>query len=112
MIERWITGDWKGVKRRDRRSSSWRRIHRRSFNRLNKLGSNEECTPDIVECTFIQSNVTELPFFASKVRLGKNGIEEVLGLGPLSEFEKQGLESLKPELKLSIEKGIKFAREN
>ncbi|KAG0454741.1 hypothetical protein HPP92_024033 [Vanilla planifolia] len=72
----------------------------------------EECTPDIVECNFVQSNVTELPFFASKVRLGKNGIEEVLGLGPLSEFEKQGLESLKPELKLSIEKGIKFAREN
>ncbi|KAG0499355.1 hypothetical protein HPP92_004046 [Vanilla planifolia] len=67
---------------------------------------------DIVECSFVQSNVTELPFFASKVRLGKNGVEEVLGLGPLSDFEKQGLENLKPELKASIEKGIKFAREN
>ncbi|KAJ6842166.1 malate dehydrogenase, mitochondrial [Iris pallida] len=68
--------------------------------------------PDIVECSFVQSTVTELPFFASKVRLGKNGVEEVLGLGSLSEFEKAGLESLKPELKSSIEKGIKFAQEN
>lgn len=48
-------------------------------------------------CNFIQ------------VKLGKNGIEEVLELGPMSDFEKQGLESLIPELKASIEKGIKFA---
>ncbi|KAL5989573.1 hypothetical protein ACLOJK_010466 [Asimina triloba] len=68
--------------------------------------------PDIVECSFVQSSVTELPFFASKVKLGKNGVEEVLGLGPLSDFEKQGLENLKAELKSSIEKGIKFANEN
>ncbi|KAK1301771.1 hypothetical protein QJS10_CPB12g01069 [Acorus calamus] len=68
--------------------------------------------PDVVECTFVQSSITELPFFASKVRLGKNGVEEVLGLGTLSDFEKEGLEKLKPELKSSIEKGIKFAKEN
>lgn len=43
------------------------------------------------------------------MRLGKNGVEEVLGLGPLSAFEKDGLEKLKPELTASIEKGIKFA---
>ncbi|KAH6795743.1 hypothetical protein C2S51_036729 [Perilla frutescens var. frutescens] len=68
--------------------------------------------PDVVECTFVQSTVTELPFFASKVRLGKNGVEEVLGLGPLTHFEKQGLEALKPELKSSIEKGIAFVHGN
>ncbi|GFZ07545.1 lactate/malate dehydrogenase family protein [Actinidia rufa] len=28
---------------------------------------------DVVECSFVQSSITELPFFASKVRLGKNG---------------------------------------
>ena len=65
--------------------------------------------PDIVECAFVQSSITELPFFASKVRLGKNGVEEVLGLGTLSDFEKQGLEALKSELKASIQKGIDFA---
>ncbi|KAE8723488.1 malate dehydrogenase [Hibiscus syriacus] len=68
--------------------------------------------PDVVECSFVQSTVTELPYFASKVRLGKNGVEEVLGLGPLSDYEKEGLESLKPELKASIEKGIKFANQS
>ncbi|CAA2989387.1 malate dehydrogenase, mitochondrial [Olea europaea subsp. europaea] len=68
--------------------------------------------PDVVECSFVQSTVTELPFFASKVRLGKNGVEEVLGLGLLSEFEQQGLEALKPELKSSIEKGIKFVHQS
>ncbi|OAY28748.1 malate dehydrogenase, mitochondrial [Manihot esculenta] len=64
---------------------------------------------DVVECSFVQSSVTELPFFASKVRLGKNGVEEVMGLGALSDYEKEGLEKLKPELLASIEKGIKFA---
>ncbi|XP_019193474.1 PREDICTED: malate dehydrogenase, mitochondrial [Ipomoea nil] len=68
--------------------------------------------PDVVECSFVQSTVTELPFFASKVRVGKNGVDEVLGLGTLSDFEKEGLEKLKPELKASIEKGIKFAHQN
>lgn len=46
-----------------------------------------------------------------QVRLGKNGVEEVLGLGPLSDYEEQGLKSLLPELKSSIEKGIKFANQ-
>lgn len=50
--------------------------------------------------------------FCLQVRLGKNGVEEVLGLGPLSDYEKEGLEKLKPELKSSIEKGIKFANDN
>ncbi|KAK2986628.1 hypothetical protein RJ640_004384, partial [Escallonia rubra] len=68
--------------------------------------------PDVVECSYVQSSITELPFFASKVRLGKNGVEEVLGLGLLSDFEKEGLEALKPELKSSIEKGIKFANQS
>ncbi|KAL6205845.1 PREDICTED: malate dehydrogenase, mitochondrial [Fragaria vesca subsp. vesca] len=68
--------------------------------------------PDVVECSYVQSCITELPFFASKVRLGKNGVEEVLDLGPLSDFEKEGLEHLKPELKSSIEKGIKFANQS
>jgi hypothetical protein len=32
--------------------------------------------------------VTELPFFATKVRLGRRGAEEVYQLGPLNEYEK------------------------
>ncbi|KAF5460931.1 hypothetical protein F2P56_020765 [Juglans regia] len=68
--------------------------------------------PDVVECSFVQSTVTELPFFASKVRLGKNGVEEVLELGHLSDYEKENLKALKPELEASIEKGIKFASQS
>ncbi len=69
--------------------------------------------PDVVECSFVQSTIVpDLPFFASKVKLGKSGVEEVLGLGPLSDYEKQGLENLKSELKASIEKGIKFAAQS
>lgn len=32
--------------------------------------------------------VTELPFFASKVRLGRQGAEEIFQLGPLNEYER------------------------
>uniref|UniRef100_A0A7N1A668 Malate dehydrogenase n=1 Tax=Kalanchoe fedtschenkoi TaxID=63787 RepID=A0A7N1A668_KALFE len=68
--------------------------------------------PEVVECSYVQATITEVPFFASKVRLGKNGVEEVLGLGPLSDFEKEGLEKLIPELKASIEKGVNFANQS
>ncbi|XP_027166292.1 malate dehydrogenase, glyoxysomal-like [Coffea eugenioides] len=60
----------------------------------------------IVECAFVASQVTELPFFASKVRLGCSGAEEVYQLGPLSEYERIGLEKAKKELAVSIEQGI------
>nr|GEV52399.1 malate dehydrogenase, mitochondrial [Tanacetum cinerariifolium] len=57
--------------------------------------------PDVVECSFVQSNITELPFFASRQKdlalVGKL-------LGPLSDYEKQGLQALIPELKSSIER--------
>jgi hypothetical protein len=29
--------------------------------------------PDVIECTYVASNITEVPFFSSKVKLGKNG---------------------------------------
>lgn len=32
--------------------------------------------------------MTELPFFAAKVRLGRGGAEEIFPLGPLNEFER------------------------
>ncbi|CAL9751323.1 unnamed protein product [Musa acuminata subsp. burmannicoides] len=64
----------------------------------------------VVECSFVASQVTELPFFASKVRLGRCGVEEVLPLGPLNEFERAGLEKAKKELAVSIQKGVSFIR--
>ncbi|KAL6012773.1 hypothetical protein ACLOJK_003262 [Asimina triloba] len=64
----------------------------------------------IVECSFVASQVTELPFFASKVQLGRSGVEEVYPLGPLNEYERSGLEKAKKELAASIEKGVSFIR--
>uniref|UniRef100_A0A2N9EMW2 Lactate/malate dehydrogenase C-terminal domain-containing protein n=1 Tax=Fagus sylvatica TaxID=28930 RepID=A0A2N9EMW2_FAGSY len=58
------------------------------------------------------SYLGQLKLETAQVRLGKNGVEEVLGLGSLSDYEKENLESLKPELKSSIEKGIKFANQS
>uniref|UniRef100_A0A2N9J1E8 Malate dehydrogenase n=1 Tax=Fagus sylvatica TaxID=28930 RepID=A0A2N9J1E8_FAGSY len=64
----------------------------------------------VVECAFVASQVTELPFFASKVRLGRIGAEEIYQLGPLNEYERIGLEKAKKELAASIQKGISFIR--
>ena len=66
---------------------------------------------DVVECAYVASTVTELPFFASKVKLGPKGVETVYGLGTLSDYEKEGLAAMMPELRASIEKGVNFARE-
>lgn len=64
----------------------------------------------VVECAFIPSQVTELPFFASRVHLGRNGVEEIYSLGPLNEYERVGLEKAKKELAGSIDKGVSFVK--
>ena len=66
----------------------------------------------VVECAYVASSVTKLPFFASKVRLGVNGVEQVMGLGRMTPFEKAGLEKMLPELDGSITKGINFVKKN
>ncbi|CAH8281905.1 unnamed protein product [Eruca vesicaria subsp. sativa] len=66
---------------------------------------------NVIECSFVASQVvTELPFFATKVRLGRTGAEEVYQLGPLNEYERVGLEKAKEELAGSIQKGVDFIR--
>lgn len=63
---------------------------------------------DVVQCTFVASNLTESPFFASPVRIGKNGVEEFLPLGEMNKLEADNLEELKPQLAASIQKGVDF----
>eukprot|EP00268_Persea_americana_P011639 TRINITY_DN148_c0_g1_i2.p1 TRINITY_DN148_c0_g1~~TRINITY_DN148_c0_g1_i2.p1 ORF type:complete len:416 (+),score=108.24 TRINITY_DN148_c0_g1_i2:376-1623(+) len=67
---------------------------------------------DVYECSYVQSDLTELPFFASRIKLGKKGVEAIIpsDLQGLTEYEMQALEALKPELKASIEKGVGFAQ--
>ncbi|KNA21104.1 hypothetical protein SOVF_046260 [Spinacia oleracea] len=65
---------------------------------------------DVYECAYVESNLTELPFFASRVKLGKKGVEAFISseLQGLTEFEAKALEAVKPELKASIDKGVAF----
>merc|ERR1712137_1237601 len=43
------------------------------------------------ECAYVKSSVTDLPYFSSKVTFGKNGVERVHELGPMSDYEKTRL---------------------
>lgn len=67
---------------------------------------------DVYECAFVQSDLMELPFFASRVKLGKNGVEAIISadLQGITDYEAKALEALKPELKASIEKGVAFVQ--
>merc|ERR1712066_791659 len=42
-----------------------------------------------VECAYVMSSITELPYFTSKVRFGKRGVEDVLPLGKLNDYEQK-----------------------
>lgn len=66
---------------------------------------------DVYECSYVQSDLTELPYFASRIKIGKKGVEAFISsdLQGLTEYEQKALEALKSELKSSIEKGIAFA---
>ena len=67
--------------------------------------------PDVIECSYVESSVTEVPFFSSKVKLGRNGVEEIYGLGEMNDYEKENLRAMMQELRASIEKGVKFVQE-
>jgi len=65
--------------------------------------------PDVIECAYVPSSITELPFFASRVKIGPEGVVQHLPLGKLSEYEENKLETeVKTELKKNIEQGINF----
>ncbi|TDG51933.1 hypothetical protein AWZ03_001603 [Drosophila navojoa] len=64
---------------------------------------------NVIECSYVQSNITEATFFSTPLVLGKNGLQENLGLPKLNDYEKKLLEAAIPELKKNIQKGIDFA---
>lgn len=65
---------------------------------------------NVVECAFVENNLTESPFFSTPVRLGPNGVEEVLPFGKLSAFEEKGLQAMLPDLKNQVQKGYDFVK--
>jgi len=64
----------------------------------------------IVECAYVESSVGPTRWFASPIELGVGGIEKILPLPKLDEFEQKRLTELTPELEAAIKKGIEFAK--
>merc|ERR1712060_242312 len=65
----------------------------------------------VTECAYVESTVVPgMPYFASKVVFGKDGVEKVLPVGNLSEHEKTRLAELTPILKGEIEDGLEYAK--
>lgn len=70
------------------------------------------CLCCLLTCSLLCLQVVPgVPFFASRVQLGPEGVAKINGLGPLTDFEKQGLDAMLPELKTQIEKGLAFAKQ-
>lgn len=67
---------------------------------------------NIVECAYVQSDLTAAKYFATPLLLGKNGIEKNLGYGKLSAFEEELLKKAIPELQSNIKKGEEFVAKN
>jgi len=65
---------------------------------------------NVVECTFVESNITKARFFASPVRLGKNGVEEVLPLGTLNAAEQKYVDDMLKDLIAQIGKGEQYVK--
>lgn len=64
--------------------------------------------PDVVECGYVASDLTEATYFSTPLLLGKNGLEKNLGLGRLDAYEEKLVKEAIPELKSSIKKGEDF----
>merc|ERR1712228_723651 len=63
------------------------------------------------ECAYVESSlVPGLPYFASKVVFGKEGVQKVLPIGSLSAHEQKRLEELTPILRAEIEDGLEYAK--
>ncbi|MFC0309814.1 malate dehydrogenase [Gallibacterium trehalosifermentans] len=64
----------------------------------------------VVECTYVEGDGKYARFFAQPVRLGKEGVEELLPVGPLSAYEQAAVEAMLPTLKADIELGENFVK--
>ena len=62
----------------------------------------------VVEYAYVEGNGEYARFFAQPLVLGRNGVEEVLPIGPISAYEKAAIDAMIPTLKADIELGEKF----
>ena len=63
---------------------------------------------DVVDYAYVETNGDDAQYFAHPVRLGKNGVEEILSYGELSDFEAQAKADMLETLKKDIQEGVDF----
>lgn len=63
---------------------------------------------NVVEYTYVETNSDDARFFAHPVRLGKNGVEEILPYGKLSDFEQKAKDAMLDGLRGDIKLGEDF----
>ncbi len=63
---------------------------------------------NVVEYTYVEVNSDDAAFFAHPVRLGPNGVEEILPYGDLSAFEEQAKQDMLDGLRGDIQLGVDF----
>jgi malate dehydrogenase len=67
----------------------------------------------IVECTMVESTIrSEVPFFSSRVELGREGVQRIFPMGSLTPFENELIETAVPELVKDVEAGMKAASQH
>ena len=64
---------------------------------------------DVIECAYVQTEQANTEFFASPVLLGKHGVDTVLDVGVLSDFEKSALNDMQAVLEKDIAMGKEFS---
>lgn len=62
----------------------------------------------VVEYAYVEGDGKYARFFAQPVRLGRDGVEEILPIGEISAYEQAAIEAMIPTLKADIELGEKF----
>lgn len=63
---------------------------------------------DVLEYAYVEGDGEYAQFFAQPIRLGKAGVEEILPIGDLSQFEQDALNGMLDTLKGDIQQGIDF----
>lgn len=66
----------------------------------------------IVECAYVESTVTDAAFFSSPLKLGPDGIQEILPMPKLSPFEQAAVDEMMPQLKEEIAQGVEFGQKD
>jgi malate dehydrogenase len=65
----------------------------------------------VIECAYVEVEGGKTEYFAHPVKLGKNGIEEILSFGELNAFEQKVLDDMIETLEGNIKKGVDFANQ-